>query len=53
MNYSNSFNDLYKIIQNKNEKISKAVSEFGDKKKIGYFSSRLIKFVKNSILNKI
>jgi hypothetical protein len=45
--YSNSMGDLYNIIQYRQEKKAGIIAEKqeGKKHKIGYFSSRLIKFV--------
>lgn len=50
--YSNSIGDLYNIIQYRQEKKSGKITEKQEEKKqkIGYFSSRLIKFVGNKVI---
>lgn len=48
MNYSSSFNNLYKIIQQSTSQ--EKDNKVDDKKKIGYLSSRIIKIVSEFIL---
>jgi hypothetical protein len=50
MTYSNSIGDLYNIIQHRQEKKANKNGEKQEEKKqkIGYFSSRLIKFVRRN-----